>query len=69
LTRSNIKQIFQDHFFVSRAVYERAVLFGFSSLKKLEAEAVLFLVALPLPKKISRFHISDSSNLFVLVFF
>jgi len=35
------KQIFQD-FLVSRAV-----LYGFSSLKKMEAEAVLFLVALP----------------------
>jgi len=30
----------------SKAVYERAVLFGFY-LKKMEAEAVLFLVALP----------------------
>jgi len=28
--------------FVSRAIYKRVVLFGFGSLKKMKAEAVLF---------------------------
>jgi len=42
---------FSRSFFVSRSVYKRAVPFGFISLKKMEVEAALFLVAFPLPKK------------------
>jgi len=36
-----------NKFFKINFLLSRAVLFGFSYLKKMEAEAVLFLVALP----------------------
>jgi len=42
---------------------KRAVLFGFSSLKKMEAEAVLFLGCASASEKISRFRISGCRDI------